>query len=950
MRRESHWLALALGIGLASVGALMAYVLAGGPWAVAGAIIGAVAGAFAPSVYDGVRNRDARRQVWHGTVEPSLPASWARLLDPRRELVGFVGRENALTALIEWCKDDRAERLRLVTGQGGVGKTRLAVQLVAHMKKLGWRCERITDGKEGDVITALRAVTHDRAVLVVDYAETRIGLSQMLTALVGDEGARVKVLLLARSAGDWWAQLGLTTAAVWDLVQAANSKLLVLSPVLDVDLSDANVVALAVESFARELGLSKKTVQIYGDSDRRRRRVLDLHAAALVAVLDTASAPIVRVDIRTVLGELLRHEQHFWYSSARAYGLSDGPDGLSPRSLRQIIAAGCLLGAATEAEARALPGRVPGVTPSVKVAAWLRELYPPSHEEPDWIGSLQPDRLAELHTVQELAASSELANACLTDLDSRQARSAVTLLARASSDDPEAKDLLSRILPNVARFIAALDAPRETLMAIFNVIPFPTVILAPAAAALGLRIRELLPDGAQLEERAYWSSVVAARLFELGRLAEAVAIMEEAVEIRRQLAAANRYRNRPTLAAVLVFLGGWYSEMGREADALLLAEETVTIYRELAASNPDRYRSSLAISLKNLGIRLSEELGRSEEALPVTEEAVTIFRELAAANPDRDGLGRCLHSLGNRLSELDRSEEALPVTEEAVTIFRELAAANPDSYRGDFAVGLHGLGYRLSELGRWEEALAVAEEAIQIRRELAAVIPDRYRPDLAQSLSSRGFQLSKLGRSEEALPVTKEAVTIFRELAASNPDRYRPGLAQSLYHLGFRFSEVGRPADALAVAEEAVQIRRELAAVIPDRYRPGLAQSLDSLGIRLSELGRPADALPVTEEAVTIFRELAASNPDRYRPDVAESLDSLGIRLSELGRPADALPVTEEAVTIFRELAASNPDRYRSGLAESLSNFAGLLTALERKVDAAAVRFEAEKFAQQPDR
>ena len=46
-----------------------AYVLAGGPWAAAGAVIGAVAGAFAPSVYDGVRERGLTREAWQGSLE-----------------------------------------------------------------------------------------------------------------------------------------------------------------------------------------------------------------------------------------------------------------------------------------------------------------------------------------------------------------------------------------------------------------------------------------------------------------------------------------------------------------------------------------------------------------------------------------------------------------------------------------------------------------------------------------------------------------------------------------------------------------------------------------------------------------------------------------------------------------------------------------------------------------
>src|SRR5258708_36273323 len=126
--------------------------------------------------------------------------------------------------------------------------------------------------------------------------------------------------------------------------------------------------------------------------------------------------------------------------------------------LLQIVAVGCLLGAATEQEARGLPGRVPGLGPSVRVARWLRELYPPAPGEPDWLGALQPDRLAELHTVRELLASPELSQSFLTSLDSRPARRAVTLLARASPDDPQAQALLSQALPAVAHFVVRLDA------------------------------------------------------------------------------------------------------------------------------------------------------------------------------------------------------------------------------------------------------------------------------------------------------------------------------------------------------------------------------------------------------------------------------------------------------------------------------------------------------------
>ena len=327
MSRGAGWAAAASGVGLAAVGALVAYLLAGGPWAGAGAVIGAVAGAFAPSVYDGVRRRGVARESWRVTAETAPAHGWARLLDPRREVVGFAGREAELAALVAWCLDESVGRLRLVTGLGGVGKTRLAVELARRMTGSGWRCERVADGHEGEVIAALRAVTRERALLMVDYAETRVGLPDLLSALAGAQGEGLRVLLLARSAGDWWEQLGVGQPQVWDLMQAAKSTELPLSPVVAADLSDAEVIALAVSAFAQELDLPEKTVEIDDSGYPGRRRMLDLHAAALVAVLAEESTATVRVDLGTVLGELLRHEMHFWYDSARAGGLTGGPAG-----------------------------------------------------------------------------------------------------------------------------------------------------------------------------------------------------------------------------------------------------------------------------------------------------------------------------------------------------------------------------------------------------------------------------------------------------------------------------------------------------------------------------------------------------------------------------------------------------------------------------------------------
>src|SRR5438132_91107 len=140
--------------------------------------------------------------------------------------------------------------------------------------------------------------------------------------------------------------------------------------------------------------------------------MLDLHAAALVAVLQSVGADgPVRVSVTDILNELLGHEERFWQGTATQLGLLAGMTGMTVAVLRQVVAAGALLGAVSQSQAMELLRRVPGAVGSVKVASWLHDLYPPEAESTqsgggvEWLGALSPDRLAEHLVVKQLTAS-----------------------------------------------------------------------------------------------------------------------------------------------------------------------------------------------------------------------------------------------------------------------------------------------------------------------------------------------------------------------------------------------------------------------------------------------------------------------------------------------------------------------------------------------------------------
>ena len=132
---------------------------------------------------------------------------------------------------------------------------------------------------------------------------------------------------------------------------------------------------------------------------------------------------------------------------------------------------------------------------------------------------------------------------------------------------------------------------------------------------------------------------LAASLSNLGVTSRSWAARRGAAAARRRWRSTGSWRRRPRPVparpgrARCPTSASGSSELGRPAEALPVTQEAVAIRRELAAAYPDRYRPDLARSLTNLGVRFSE-LGRPAEALPADQEAVRdLGRELAAAVP-----------------------------------------------------------------------------------------------------------------------------------------------------------------------------------------------------------------------------------------------------------------------------------------------------------------------------
>ena len=90
--------------------------------------------------------------------------------------------------------------IRLVVGPGGQGKTRLAHHLAALLGQNGWAAVILAERATPDQgLAQVRVPT----LVVVDYAEGRPRQLEAVIAELERAEAKVRLLLLARTAGAW---------------------------------------------------------------------------------------------------------------------------------------------------------------------------------------------------------------------------------------------------------------------------------------------------------------------------------------------------------------------------------------------------------------------------------------------------------------------------------------------------------------------------------------------------------------------------------------------------------------------------------------------------------------------------------------------------------------------------------------------------------------------------
>ncbi|MEI5098203.1 hypothetical protein RB200_05535 [Streptomyces sp. PmtG] len=421
-------------------------------------------------------------------AEATDPDSYSRaqLLRPSLCLVPFGGRDAEHDRLAAWCAQPDPFSLALVTGPGGVGKSRLAVELARTMDDRGWVTGMVPRPAQlaapmawiGPLTDALEALD-EPALLVVDYGEDHPALVALTTAL--DAAAQrtrraIRLLVLARQERHLLREMSEQLDSALRPLTALDTdgrhiRLGALPPLVDPRQEYERAVAV----FAYLLGLPARPGPLAPPNEETT--LLQVHAAAVVRVLgwgepDVGGAP------GNAFRELLAHEAAYWAFTERTLiGAAGTP---LPAGLRRTaVALAAVTGARDREQGAALlraaldlgPGR------AKRTARWLHQLYETgSRDGDDHWPAIQPDPVAELLVADLCRDDPEPLAAALAALPKKRLGRALGVLGRSAEHAPEAHDLLVELI---------CRDPRRRL-------PLAVHEAARSGAAMGRAVRDAL--------------------------------------------------------------------------------------------------------------------------------------------------------------------------------------------------------------------------------------------------------------------------------------------------------------------------------------------------------------------------------------------------------------------------------------------------------------------------
>jgi predicted ATPase/transcriptional regulator with XRE-family HTH domain len=761
-------------------------------------------------------------------------------------LTEFIGREREVAALQQRLRDPRT-RLLTLTGPGGSGKTRLAMEvaravmpafadgvafvslvalidpalvLPAIMRTLG-----VPEAAGASPRETLQAALRDKQLLLVlDNCEhVAVAAPQVADLLAGALGLRVLATSRTRMAVAGERIYPVRPLRVPNSREASD--LAVLLQVEAVQL----FVARAQEALP-SFSLSEATAQALAALCARLDGLpLAIELAAARSRHLAPAALLKRLEGSLVLlsggpRDAPQRQQTLQETIAWSYGLLDPCSQALFRRL-SVFAGGCLLDAA-EAVCWA-PVGLPALEGDV--LAGLSALADQSllvvDEGPDG----EP-RFRMLETVR-VFGDERLRDA--GELQGVAAAHAAWCLALAEEAVPQLTG------PDQAAWLARLEQEHDNFRAALR------WLLAhketEPALRLGAALWRFWYGHGHLSEGRRW-------------LAQLTALAEDVPDSASVL---------PTWAKILNGASALAYHQGDYGRALALSEKSLALYQQLGD------KGGVASALNGLAV-VARAMGDRVAARARYEESLALYREL----DNRWGIASALNNLGQMAEDEDDHRRAVLLYEESLSLSRDLGDTRVT------ALTLTNLGWVTLSLGDPARAEALTSEGLALFRDLG----DTW--GVALALNNLGDVASYQGDYERGKALSQESLALRRNLE----DKW--GIATSLHSLGNVAYFAGDHERAASLYEESLILRRALV----DGH--GIAAVLSRLAMVANKQGSYDRAAGLLHEALLLGYDVGA------RETVAESLEILAWVVNAAGQQersaslAGAAEALREAISV----------------------------------------------------
>jgi tetratricopeptide (TPR) repeat protein len=824
----------------------------------------------------------------------------SQLLRAEHSLVPFsADRIPDLEELRDWANHaEHPLSIRLVTGEGGLGKTRLGIELVRWLNTEGWVSGFVSpDLRQNDLHRGWTELIARRkpALLVIDYAEARQSEVLEIVRLFKRDApvTPVRLLLLARSAGEWWDRLPSRDAACEAILSGhAATGPFELAPLSIDSGSRQTAYQQAIDIFASHLGIPP-TNRVPSLSAEHYGRPLYIQIAALLALRGE------RIESAEGLTRtLLNHERRYWsrYLCSEAFPDAD-------------VYAEELLGVATLVGGFATPrqageylkrcGRPISSNQLSSIFDRLVTLYPGKQG----LDAVRPDLLGEALVKRRLLRESafQLLAAVLGPQATTQARrSTLAILSRMALVSSPYESVVEDALAVNLRYCLAEaieasvqsdgDLPalierafrkmgaREASQIAGLLKPhlnYASVRLAALRVALaefelektrGKHSRDSNRDEA-IRVHADALSHLGDVLDDAGRTEDGVPYTLAACQLLEPLFRRNQHRYANDYSSKLLTHSVLLTRARNVGDALVACEEVIKIRAGWASKGPVP-AADYALALLNFGNTLTVS-GRIEEAVQQTKNGMELLKSVCPPINPRTTLISATLNTAIQLTNINDYEAGLALADEATRLLAPLAATNADRFEPDYTLALWVQADCLAEVGRLEEAIKIADDAAGIRRRLVAKDPQRFSSELANFLSNEATLYSRMGQYERALKPTQEAFEIYQRLELRSSTRFSSEVAMAYHNLGSHLADCGRLSEGLSLQEEAMRRYIDLHSHEPRMFARALAGSINGVAFSRWLLGNDTDP----QEA--LVRELLSDIDAPHRTSVEVQLCAL---------------------------------------------------------------------------